>query len=56
VLVPHGGKKAKPGNLENTASFNPDQDPDRMLTYLSGSDANEMLYGKGLEERFKLAQ
>jgi len=27
-----------------------------MLTYLSGGDTNELLYGKGLEERFKLAR
>jgi len=38
-------------------SFTPEEDPDRMLTYLRGSaDANEILYGKGLEERFKLAR
>ena len=38
-------------------SFTPEEDPDRMLTYLKGSvDANEILYGKGLEERFKLAR
>lgn len=39
-------------------SFSPEEDPDRMLTYLKGStsDANEILYGKGLEERFKLAR
>ena len=54
VLVPRGGKKAKISN--NEASFSPDHDPDRMLTYLSGGDANELLYGKGLEERFKLAR
>ena len=56
VLVPKGGKKVKPSDHNNTASFSPDQDPDRMLTYLSGGDANELLYGKGLEERFKLAR
>lgn len=39
-------------------SFSPEDDPDRMLTYLKGSssDGNEILYGKGLEERFKLAR
>ncbi|KAL7572690.1 hypothetical protein ACA910_008965 [Epithemia clementina (nom. ined.)] len=54
VLIPRGGKKAKP--IQDQASFSPDNDPDRMLTYLSGGDANELLYGKGLEERFKLAR
>ncbi len=53
VLVPKGGKKAKPrGNDE--ISFSPDEDPDRMLTYVS--ERQELLYGKGLEERFKLAR
>mmetsp|Transcript_3978 Transcript_3978/g.10103 ORF Transcript_3978/g.10103 Transcript_3978/m.10103 type:complete len:566 (-) Transcript_3978:1011-2708(-) len=56
VLVPKGGKKVKPNAQRDTASFNPDHDPDRMLTYLSGGDTNELLYGKGLEERFKLAR
>lgn len=41
-------------------SFSPEEDPDRMLTYLKASgdanNANEILYGKGLEERFKLAR
>ena len=54
VLIPKGGKKVKPSH--DQASFSPDHDPDRMLTYLSGGDANELLYGKGLEERFKLAR
>jgi lipid-binding SYLF domain-containing protein len=69
VLVPKGGKKAKPRSAVDdaiSASFSPDEDPDRMLTYLSssgdgdggtgGSNSNELLYGKGLEERFKLAR
>lgn len=43
---------------EASVSFTPEEDPDRMLTYLRGSanDTNEILYGKGLEERFKLAR
>lgn len=63
VLVPKGGKKAKPRSAVDdaiSASFSPDEDPDRMLTYLSGGGngvgSNELLYGKGLEERFKLAR
>jgi hypothetical protein len=35
-------------------SFEPDPDPDRMLTYLD--DQEQLLYGKGLEERFLLAR
>jgi lipid-binding SYLF domain-containing protein len=69
VLVPKGGKKAKPRSAVDdaiSASFSPDEDPDRMLTYLSSGGggggtggtggSNELLYGKGLEERFKLAR
>jgi len=49
VLVPKGGKKvsAKDDILG--------EDPDRMLTYLSENN-KELLYGKGLEERFTLAR
>lgn len=57
VLVPKGGKKAKPRSaVEDAISFSPDADPDRMLTYLSSEEGKELLYGKGLEERFKLAR
>ena len=61
VLAPRGGKKvtskSAAESIANSASFTPEEDPDRMLTYLRGSaDANEILYGKGLEERFKLAR
>ena len=66
VLVPKGGKKAKPRSAVDdaiSASFSPDEDPDRMLTYLTSDGngngtggSNELLYGKGLEERFKLAR
>jgi len=59
VLVPSGGKKAKPRSAVDDAamaSFSPDQDPDRMLTYMAAGGSNELLYGKGLEERFKLAR
>jgi len=61
VLAPRGGKKAKarnPNESFNTiVSFHPDQDPDRMLTYVDGSDqSGQILYGKGLEERFTLAR
>ena len=56
VLVPKGGKKAKPRSaFEDSVSFTADDDPDRMLTYLS-DNSKELLYGKGLEERFKLAR
>ncbi|GAX17288.1 early endosome antigen 1 [Fistulifera solaris] len=54
VLTPEGGKKAKPRSALHD-SFSPDEDPDRMLTYLA-ADNKELLYGKGLEERFKLAR
>lgn len=53
VLCPKGGKKAKPRSQEEI-SFSPDQDPDRMLTYVG--DEEQVLYGKGLEERFTLAR
>uniref|UniRef100_A0A6S8I7N2 FYVE-type domain-containing protein n=2 Tax=Amphora coffeiformis TaxID=265554 RepID=A0A6S8I7N2_9STRA len=58
VLAPRAGKKTTSQQAaENSVSFTPEEDPDRMLTYLKGSaDANEILYGKGLEERFKLAR
>ena len=57
VLIPSGGKKARPRSaLQDSISFTPDQDPDRMLTYLSAGENKELLYGKGLEERFKLAR
>lgn len=57
-MAPKGGKKATSQQAaEASVSFTPEEDPDRMLTYLRGSaDANEILYGKGLEERFKLAR
>lgn len=58
VLTPKGGKKAKARSAaDDYASFSPDQDPDRMLTYLSNQgDHSQVLYGKGLEERFLLAR
>mmetsp|Transcript_12572 Transcript_12572/g.18486 ORF Transcript_12572/g.18486 Transcript_12572/m.18486 type:complete len:514 (+) Transcript_12572:256-1797(+) len=59
VLTPKGGKKAKAKNhdMNSIVSFSPDQDPDRMLTYVDGSnEGSQVLYGKGLEERFKLAR
>jgi SH3 domain-containing YSC84-like protein 1 len=52
VLTPKGGRKVKPFHQE--ISFSPDPDPDRMLTYTGGD--NQVLYGKGLEERFQLAR
>lgn len=55
VLVPMGGKKTKTDQKAN--HLLPDgvqDDPDRMLTYLS--ENKELLYGKGLEERFLLAR
>ena len=55
VLAPVGGKKASPKSAQQIATFSPDQDPDRMLTYIS-HDNKELLYGRGLEERFKLAR
>jgi hypothetical protein len=64
VLVPDHGKKAKPPNYRGpndpgapgaaSLSFSPDPDPDRMLTYMD--ENQQVLYGKGLEERFKLAR
>jgi len=55
VLSPKGGKKAKPRSQDEiNFSFAPDQDPDRMLTYVG--DEEQVLYGKGLEERFTLAR
>jgi SH3 domain-containing YSC84-like protein 1 len=75
VLHPVGGKKAKPRPLSaEHASFSPDPDPDRMLTYVvaaqrgggsstsdgipnnNGGGGEQLLYGKGLEERFQLAR
>ena len=54
VLAPKGGKKVKSRADQQAISFTPDDDPDRMLTYV-GED-EQILYGKGLEERFKLAR
>eukprot|EP00565_Helicotheca_tamesis_P008192 CAMPEP_0185735864 /NCGR_PEP_ID=MMETSP1171-20130828/26303_1 /TAXON_ID=374046 /ORGANISM="Helicotheca tamensis, Strain CCMP826" /LENGTH=574 /DNA_ID=CAMNT_0028406299 /DNA_START=184 /DNA_END=1908 /DNA_ORIENTATION=- len=73
VLVPKGGKhpgRAAAAAAGEGASFEPESDPDRMVTYLrspsaepsagstSGSQNNSdtILYGKGLEERTKLAR
>eukprot|EP00529_Nitzschia_sp_RCC80_P013222 CAMPEP_0113523466 /NCGR_PEP_ID=MMETSP0014_2-20120614/45720_1 /TAXON_ID=2857 /ORGANISM="Nitzschia sp." /LENGTH=609 /DNA_ID=CAMNT_0000421557 /DNA_START=165 /DNA_END=1991 /DNA_ORIENTATION=- /assembly_acc=CAM_ASM_000159 len=39
---------------QQAVSFSPDEDPDRMLTYID--DEQQLLYGKGLEERFQLAR
>mmetsp|Transcript_2965 Transcript_2965/g.4268 ORF Transcript_2965/g.4268 Transcript_2965/m.4268 type:complete len:530 (-) Transcript_2965:223-1812(-) len=52
VLSPEAGKKAMPQQPQ--VSFSPDPDPDRMLTYLD--EDQQLLYGKGLEERFQLAR
>jgi lipid-binding SYLF domain-containing protein len=54
VLTPKGGKKAAPQYQSQTVSFSPDPDPDRMLTYVD--EDRQLLYGKGLEERFHLAR
>jgi len=54
VLTPDGGKKASPRSNAEKVSFSPDPDPDRMLTYLD--EQQQLLYGKGLEERFQLAR
>eukprot|EP00535_Pseudo-nitzschia_heimii_P003884 CAMPEP_0197177062 /NCGR_PEP_ID=MMETSP1423-20130617/2799_1 /TAXON_ID=476441 /ORGANISM="Pseudo-nitzschia heimii, Strain UNC1101" /LENGTH=598 /DNA_ID=CAMNT_0042626545 /DNA_START=162 /DNA_END=1958 /DNA_ORIENTATION=+ len=56
VLTPSkGGKKARPPTSEDhLTSFTPDPDPDRMLTYID--EDKQLLYGKGLEERFQLAR
>eukprot|EP00980_Cylindrotheca_fusiformis_P005209 scaffold1118_cov135-Cylindrotheca_fusiformis.AAC.7 len=51
VLSPQAGKKAVP---QEAVSFSPDPDPDRMLTYID--EDQQLLYGKGLEERFQLAR
>ena len=53
VLSPQAGKKAGPQSHE-AVSFSPDPDPDRMLTYID--EDQQLLYGKGLEERFQLAR
>lgn len=53
VLSPQAGKKAGPQSHESV-SFSPDPDPDRMLTYVD--EDQQLLYGKGLEERFQLAR
>lgn len=54
VLIPDAGKKANPRSEEQVMSFTPDPDPDRMLTYLD--EHQQLLYGKGLEQRFQLAR
>lgn len=54
VLCPEGGKKSIPKSQAEQVSFSPDPDPDRMLTYLD--EHQQLLYGKGLEERFQLAR
>ena len=54
VLSPEGGKRASPRGDHESVSFTPDPDPDRMLSYLD--EHQQLLYGKGLEERFHLAR
>ena len=54
VLSPDAGKQASPRGEDQTYSFTPDPDPDRMLSYLD--ENQQLLYGKGLEERFHLAR
>ena len=54
VLAPIGGKKVPPPPTGNI-SFTPNEDPDRMLTYMDPND-KALLYGRGLEERFHLAR
>lgn len=54
VLSPDTGKKASPRSEEQNYSFTPDPDPDRMLSYLD--ENQQLLYGRGLEERFQLAR
>lgn len=50
VLTPTiGGKKAQPPSQAAGITFTPDNDPDRMLTYID--EDKQLLYGKGLEER-----
>jgi SH3 domain-containing YSC84-like protein 1 len=69
VLAPVTGKKAKPPDYTATVSFSPNPDPDRMLTYvatnnndvsassiLPSGEGEQLLYGRGLEERFQLAR
>jgi len=67
VLVPKGGKRPGRSNDDSGAgaSFEPESDPDRMVTYLRSPSSTEassqnhgdtILYGKGLEERTKLAR
>ena len=67
VLVPRGGKSVTSREHQGI-SFSPDDDPDRMLTYVASQDtatsadnsvasqSEVLLYGKGLEERFQLAR
>ena len=51
VLTPKGGKKAaRPQNNNNNISFSPDPDPDRRLTY--NDEKNQVVYGKGCEQRY----
>lgn len=67
VLEPKGGKKVpsdqRSGKNKNTGevSFEGNVDPDRTLTYMQAeygesTDKKKLLYGKGLEERTKLAR
>jgi SH3 domain-containing YSC84-like protein 1 len=63
VLVPKGGKQVtskQAQQLSAGVSFTPDDDPDRMLTYVASSGMEQqgevLIYGKGLEERFQLAR
>lgn len=70
VLIPKGGKKFNPqSHMYSTEGFIPEMDPNRMLTYTSTNNthginpyrsnnggADTLIYGKGLEERYKLAR
>lgn len=53
VLHPSGGKKVHSSQTTSLASFHPDPDPDRMLTYVAGET---LIAGQGLEERLILAR
>ena len=65
VLEPKGGKKVssdqRNGKNMGEVSFEGNADPDRTLTYMQAeygesTDKKKLLYGKGLEERTKLAR
>jgi len=62
VLVPKGSNSSNDNERRQQQQqrrplgFLPEEDPDRMLTFTNANGPDTLLYGRGLEERYKLAR